>query len=361
MPATENGTAPPTKVQKTEADQSKKDFLKVFEQLRDEIVNDDLLGEQPEFAKKWMEEMLNYNVPHGKLNRGMAVLDVYRSLKKGQDLKEEEVFRANTLGWCIELLQAFFLVADDIMDNSVTRRGQPCWYRQPKVGMVAINDGILLDAAIYRSLRRHLGGLPCYTALLDLFHEVTYKTSHGQLLDTINTPVGTVDLSRYTLDTYLRIVTYKTAFYTFYLPVACGMRLAGVQDEAAYQLAQDICIQMGQYFQIQDDYLDCFGDPEVIGKIGTDIEDNKCSWLVVQALQRADEEQRTVIEANYGKGDHQAVQRVKEVYRSLDLEGVFRQYEQDSYGKLVATIEGQDSLPQEVFMMLLKKIYKRNK
>ena len=37
-----------------------------------------------------------------------------------------------------------------------------------------------------------------------------------------------VDLSRYTLDTYMRIVTYKTAFYTFYLPVACGLRLAGV-------------------------------------------------------------------------------------------------------------------------------------
>ncbi len=53
--------------------------------------------------------------------------------------------------------------------------------------------------------------------------------------------------------------------------------------------------------QIQDDYLDCFGDPEVIGKIGTDIQDNKCSWLVVQALNRCTESERTQLIANYGE------------------------------------------------------------
>lgn len=59
-----------------------------------------------------------------------------------------------------------------------------------------------------------------------------------------------VDLSRYTLPTYLRIVTYKTAFYSFYLPVAYGMVLCGITNPKAYQLALDICVEMGQYFQV---------------------------------------------------------------------------------------------------------------
>ena len=47
---------------------------------------------------------------------------------------------------------------------------------------------------------------------------------------------------------------------------------------------------------IQDDYIDCFGDPELTGKVGTDIEDNKCSWMIVQALARASDEQRAILE-----------------------------------------------------------------
>lgn len=76
--------------------------------------------------------MLDYTVPGGKLNRGMAVLDVLMALKGGSVTKEE-AFIANAIGWCIEFLQAYFLVADDIMDGSITRRGQPCWYKQEKV------------------------------------------------------------------------------------------------------------------------------------------------------------------------------------------------------------------------------------
>jgi geranylgeranyl pyrophosphate synthase len=56
---------------------------------------------------------------------------------------------------------------------------------------------------------------------------------------------------RYTLDNYMRIVTYKTAFYSFYLPVAAGMVMAGVPEGPAYDLAKKLCIEMGQYFQVR--------------------------------------------------------------------------------------------------------------
>lgn len=80
--------------------------------------------------------------------------------------------------------------------------------------------------------------------------QTTHQTAHGQLLDIATAPIGTVDLSRYTLPTYMRIVTFKTAFYSFYQPVACGLLVGGVAAPPAFALAKDICIQMGQYFQV---------------------------------------------------------------------------------------------------------------
>ena len=80
--------------------------------------------------------------------------------------------------------------------------------------------------------------------------QTTHQTAHGQLLDITTAPIGTVDLSKYTEETYLRIVTFKTAFYSFYLPVVCGLLVGGINSDAAFATAKDICVQMGQYFQV---------------------------------------------------------------------------------------------------------------
>jgi farnesyl diphosphate synthase len=74
---------------------------------------------------------------------------------------------------CLWQLQAFFLVSDDIMDQSVTRRGQPCWYKNEGVGNIAINDSVMLEAAIYHLLKSHFRKETYYVDLLELFHEVS--------------------------------------------------------------------------------------------------------------------------------------------------------------------------------------------
>nr|AXQ71069.1 farnesyl pyrophosphate synthase [Fritillaria cirrhosa] len=335
-------------------------FREVYLQLKSELLEDPAF-DYTEDSRLWIEQMLDYNVPGGKLNRGISVIDSYKSLKEVNELSNDDIFLASALGWCIEWLQAYFLVLDDIMDNSHTRRGQPCWFRQPKVGLIAANDGILLRNHIPRILKRHFREKSYYVDLLDLFNEVEFQTASGQMLDLITTHEGEKDLSKYKMPVYRRIVQYKTAYYSFYLPVACALLMSG-ENLANFVAAKEILIEMGTYFQVQDDYLDCFGDPEVIGKIGTDIEDFKCSWLIVQALERANEGQMKVLYESYGKSDPTSVAKVKAVYGDLNLQAVFAEYEGASYVQLISSIEAQPSKAvQEVLKSFLHKIYKRQK
>lgn len=69
-------------------------------------------------------------------------------------------------------MQTFQLLLDDIMDNSITRRGHICWHRHNKIGLMAINDGILLEQAIYQLIKKHFKDKPYYTRIMELFHEV---------------------------------------------------------------------------------------------------------------------------------------------------------------------------------------------
>lgn len=341
----------------------------------------------PREVATYTRELVEYNVPGGKLNRGLTVVHALASIRAEEHRNAggaagaggpspHEAKQAAVLGWCIEWLQAFFLVADDIMDGSVTRRGQPCWYKQPHVGLVAINDGFLLQAHLFITLRRYFGAAGAaapgaeavYLQLVELFNETTWQTELGQMLDLTSQPQPTsgqpIDLDRFTLQRYRAIVEYKTAYYSFYLPVACALVLSGHASEAKLRASREILLVMGEYFQVQDDYLDCYADAETLGKIGTDIQDNKCGWLVVQALQRASPAQVALLKRDYGVHDEAAIARVKALYRELQLEEVFRAYEAESYARLKAMIAERCAdigLPERVFTDLLAKIYKRSK
>ncbi|KAG6833026.1 hypothetical protein H0H87_012285 [Tephrocybe sp. NHM501043] len=408
-------------------------FEGVFDVIRDELVDHCKKEGLPTEALEWYRANLDYNTPGGKLNRGLSVIDTAEILK-GRPLTEEEYLKAAVLGWSVELLQAYFLVADDIMDSSITRRSQPCWYlspapavtapssegasvtssthKHPAVGMVAINDSFMLNSAIYHLLRTHFRSHPRYIDIVDLFHDITYKTEMGQLVDLVTAPEGVVDLARFSLERHRVIVTYKTAYYSFHLPVALAMLMCNIPETYSvqlpqstttlkpYDLALSILIPLGEYFQVQDDFLDFSATPEVLGKIGTDIVDNKCSWCVNTVMGLCTPEQRLVLDRNYGrKGDLEAgaegadteqkahgqdgeagglcEKRVKELYEAVGLRKVYAEYEAGVYKRLNELI---DSIPEEgvivdehgqkaehqgmkreVFRSFLEKIYGRSK
>ena len=163
---------------------------------------------------------------------------------------------------------------------------------------------------------------------MELFLQGSYQTEIGQALNLITAPQGRVDLGRYTEKRYKSIVKYKTAFYSFYLPPTCSCcHVYGVDGEKEHANAKEILLEMGELFQVQDDYLDLFWDSSVTGKIGTDIQGSKCSWLVDQCLQPASLEQHQILQENYGQKEAEKVARVKVLYEELNLQAVFTQYE----------------------------------
>ena len=293
----------------------------------------------------------------------MSVVDT-ASILTGKPLTDQQFKDTATLGWLTELLQAFFLVSDDMMDGSHTRRGQPCWFRRPSVGLIAINDAFLLESSIYHILKTKFRSHPAYVDFLELFHETSFQTEVGQLCDLLTAPEDHVDLSNFSIDKFSFIVIYKTAFYSFYLPVALALYYLELATPSNLEQARKILIPLGEYFQAQDDYLDAYGSPEQIGKIGTDIQDNKCSWLINQALGASSPEQRKVLDENYGRKDGEKERKVKEVYHELKLDEVYRTFEEARVKELrekISEVDESQGLKKEVFESFLGKIYKRTK
>ncbi|KAM5545641.1 hypothetical protein V8D89_000679 [Ganoderma adspersum] len=365
--------------------QKRQKFEGAYSRLREELLDHLRQEGMPDDVVNWFQRNIDYNVPGGKLNRGMSVVDSVEILK-GRKLNDDEYFKAALLGWCVEFLQAYFLISDDMMDQSVTRRGQPCYYRVEGVNLIAINDSYMIEGAIYYLLKKHFRAEPYYAYLLDVFHDTTFQTQIGQLIDMVTAPEDQVDLSKFSLAKHQKIVIFKTAYYSFYLPVALAMYMCAIPHSSPpspssptsatdpYALAEAILVPLGEYFQVQDDFLDFAAPPEVLGKVGTDIVDNKCSWCVntALALTAASPAQRRVLDDNYGVKDRAAEARVKALYEELGIRERYAAYEEGAYERITGLIEtipeeGMDvgarevKLRREVFKAFLDKIYKRQK
>ncbi|XP_069688247.1 farnesyl pyrophosphate synthase-like [Periplaneta americana] len=249
---------------------------------------------------------------------------------------------------CIEMLEGSLVILDDLMDGSITRRNRPCWHHVNNIGVTAANDVILFKCAVYQVLEKYFSDKPYYLDTVKLFRDVTFKICLGQMLDINVAKMGAgrvTDLNTYTMECYRTIAKYKTSFYACCFPFTLATCMAGLKNEELIRQCNDIFLKLGELGQIYEDYIDCYGDPAISGKIGTDIETRKCTWFIVTAMQRATPEQKAILQDCYGCQDPVKVKRVKEVYEELDLRSAYENLLEERSKVLYSLAE---QLPKEI-------------
>lgn len=113
---------------------------------------------------------------------------------------------------------------------------------------------------------------------------------------------------------------------------------------------------------MQDDYLDCYGNETITGKIGTDIQDSKCSWLLVKAMEHGSDQQKADIIKNYGKNEPEMIEFVKRVYNEIGLDRIYSEYQRVTCERLEEIIGClDDNCPKDTLRGIVKVLNKRTK
>lgn len=356
-------------------------FLSVYAEVQEYLLSEmEARFEMDPNRRRYLKDMMDTTCLGGKYNRGLCVVDVAEAMAKDAKADDAAMHRilhdACVCGWMVELLQAHFLVEDDIMDKSHTRRGKPCWYLHPGVtAQVAINDGLIVLAWATQMATHYFKDRSFLAEVLRVFHDVDMTTTIGQLYDVTsmvdsskldaNVAHGnTTDYVEFTPFNYRRIVIYKTAYYTYWLPLMMGLLVSESVEKVDGTAMKRAAMLMGEYFQVQDDVMDCFTPPEKLGKVGTDIEDAKCSWLAVTFLAHAPDAKKDEFKQNYGHSDAARVAVVKQLYAEEKLLDRFAEYEKGVVAEveaLIATLASRSTAFAESVRVLWSKTYKREK
>lgn len=183
---------------------------------------------------------------------------------------------ANDAALAIEIFHNFTLVHDDIMDSAPIRRGFETVHKKWN-----INTGILSgDAMLIIAYQCFENYEPVvYQKLMKLFSKTALEVCEGQQLD-----VDFESRNDVTIPKYLKMITYKTSVLVA-AAMKMGAIIAKVDDDEAEKI-YDFGLNLGIAFQLQDDYLDTFGDEALFGKqIGGDISENKKTFLYLKAIE----------------------------------------------------------------------------
>ncbi len=215
------------------------------------------------------------------------------------------------VAFAVELFHNFTLIHDDIMDKASLRRGMQTVHVKYNESTALLSGDVMMIVAY-----EHLNKIsPAYLhKILYIFNKTAKELCEGQQLD-----MEFEKRVQVTFDEYLHMITLKTSVLLA-SSLQMGALLGGSGEgnqEHLYEFGKDL----GIAFQIQDDYLDAFGDPEKFGKQpGGDIIANKKTFLVIRALEVANDMQRKELLALMQTDSTDKVERVLQLFRDCKVD-----------------------------------------
>jgi geranylgeranyl diphosphate synthase, type II len=239
----------------------------------------------------------------------------------GNELFDELHPDAHQVATAIELFHNFTLIHDDIMDAAPLRRGMETLHKKYGNSTALLAGDVVLIQA-YEYINKI--NLSYQKQVLSLFNMTARQVCEGQQLD-----MDFEKQDHVAMDEYINMITLKTSVL-----LAASLKvgsLIGGASEGNRNHLYEFGKNLGIAFQVQDDYLDAFGDPGKFGKdVGGDIRQNKKTFLMLHALEVCSNEEKAELQQLLSASNDDKVERVLSIFRSCNVDEWANQFK-DKY------------------------------
>lgn len=245
----------------------------------------------------------------------------------------------------VEVFHNFSLIHDDIMDDAPLRRGQITVHEKWN-----INTGILSgDAMLILAYQYFENYQPkTFRKLAKLFSKTALEVCEGQQYD-----VDFETRNDVTIPEYLKMIEYKTAVL-----VGAAMKMGAIVAQTSKEnskLIYDFGLNLGLAFQLQDDYLDAFGDPKTFGKqVGGDIIENKKTYLYLKAIEFSKPDEKELLTQLFSvqlEDNENKIKAVKEIFNSTGAAAATQKAIEEFTLKAFETLETLDISKENKVML----------
>ncbi|MGZ9674698.1 polyprenyl synthetase family protein [Flavobacterium sp. GNP001] len=274
------------------------------------------ISQYQEFLADYLQSQYETKEPRNLYEPIHYILDLGgKRMRPVLTLMSAEIFGAdykNALpaALAVEVFHNFSLVHDDIMDDAPLRRGNETVHEKWNINTgILSGDAMLILAYQYFEQYEPL----IFRDLAKLFSKTALEVCEGQQWD-----VDFEERTDVTLEEYLKMIQYKTAVL-----VAAAMKMGAIIAETSAEnanLIYDFGLNLGLAFQLQDDYLDAFGNPETFGKqVGGDIIENKKTYLYLKAVAFSAEKEAQELRDLFAvqlEDNTEKIERVKELFNA---------------------------------------------